>query len=62
MKLIAELKIQHYLDRQNIVSALASAGYAVKVVERNNKPYRLSGGEFYVLIYEDEQEVANEAP
>lgn len=54
MKLIAELNVQHYMDRQNVVAALASAGYAVKVEERGRKPYTLAGGKFYVLVYEED--------
>lgn len=48
---LCRLKIQHYYDRQNILSILASAGYAVRVEEENVPSYS-SNIIYTVVVYE----------
>jgi hypothetical protein len=53
MKTIVELHIQHCQDRENVVTALANAGYFVTVEERKKDRHLISCGDFYVIVKED---------
>ena len=54
MKTIAELHIQDWTDRQNVVAALANAGYFVAVEQREKNPYSVSR-EYYVIVKAGEE-------
>jgi hypothetical protein len=49
---LIELKVQNHSDRNNVVTALANNGYAVRVVERKVNSYSLEK-EYFVQIVLD---------
>lgn len=48
---LCRLKIQHYYERHKLLSILASAGYAVRVEEKNEPSYS-SNTIYTVVVYE----------
>ncbi len=55
MKVLCKLQIDTYADRQNVLYALASAGYVVGVEEIKNTDYSHGIAHYLVVVYVKEE-------